>query len=167
MPVALYAESRSTGNTPFLIVCTFKSRGTLCDKLPDVAVTVTVALSERTELSAFSVRVPALRALGGVKVAVTPAGSPVAARLTLLWNPFLGFTPIATVALRSWVMERLVTELESEKSLSPSAAGGRTSYKGCAGLTVGSSSATDIAKMRILGLSGSLIVFVSGSKSTE
>ena len=157
---------RSTATVPVFTATTFRRIGTFCDNLPDVAVTVTVAISACAELPAFSVSVLVPEAFGELKVAVTPAGSPVAARLTLLWNPFLGVTPTTTVALRPCVMERLVVELESRKSLSPAAAGGRTSYRGCAGFMLGLSSATVIARIRILGLSGSLMLLPPGSKAT-
>lgn len=43
--------------------------------------------------------------------------------------------------------------------------GGRTSYKGCTGFTSGFSSATEMARMRILSFSGSLMVLAPAGKS--
>jgi hypothetical protein len=61
--------------------------------------------------------------------------------------------------------ERTVLSLAPVLRHSPAPAGRRTSYSGCTGFTLGFSSATEIARTRILVLSGSLMVFVPGSKS--
>ena len=88
---------------------------------------VTVEVPASAELSAFSVRVLMPVVLEGLNDAVTPAGSPEAARVTLLSSPFLGVTPISVAVLLPCVTERLEAELDSRKSFSPAAAGGRTS----------------------------------------
>src|SRR5215472_3157343 len=146
---------------------TFKATETLCDTAPEspVPVIVNVEFSGCAELSALIVKVLAPEVLDGLNDAVTPAGSPDAVRLAPPSSPFLGITTIFVIVLLPWVTERLVAELESRKSFSPAAAGGRTSYSGCAGFTRGFSSTTDIARIRIFGLLGSFIIFVPGSRS--
>jgi hypothetical protein len=61
-------------------------------KLPEVPVTVTVAVPAVTEVPAASVRVLVPVVLAGLKDAVTPLGRPDAARLTLPLKPFSGLT---------------------------------------------------------------------------
>ena len=68
-------------------------------KLPDVPVTVMVAVPVLAVLLANRVSVLVLVALEGLNEAVTPLGKPVAARLTLLLKPFSGFTVIVLVPL--------------------------------------------------------------------
>jgi hypothetical protein len=52
----------------------------------------------------------------GLKLAVTPAGSPAMERLTLPLNPFTGVTVMVLLPLADLLMLRLVGEAESEKS---------------------------------------------------
>src|SRR5689334_1564621 len=99
----------------------------LCDNVPAVPVIVIVEVPGCAEPSAFSVRVLMPVVLDGLNAAVTPEGSPNVVRVTLLSSPFLGVTPILVAALLPCVTERLAAELDSRKSLSPAATGGRTS----------------------------------------
>ena len=57
-------------------------------KMPDVPVTVTVAVPIAAVLLAVSVNVLALPELGGLNEAVTPLGRPDAEKLTLPLKPF-------------------------------------------------------------------------------
>jgi hypothetical protein len=66
----------------------------VCTSEPDVPVMVTVAGPVVAELIAVSVRVLVLVVLLGLKDAVTPLGSPEAAKLTLPVKPPVGFTVI-------------------------------------------------------------------------
>ena len=68
-------------------------------KLPEVPVTVTVAVPVVAVLLAVRVSVLVLVVLAGLKLAVTPAGSPEADKLTLPVNPFVGVTVMVLVPL--------------------------------------------------------------------
>jgi len=68
-------------------------------RLPEVPVTVTVAVPVVAELLAVSVKVLLLVVLAGLNDAVTPLGSPEADKLTLLVKPFAGATVIVEVPL--------------------------------------------------------------------
>jgi hypothetical protein len=61
-------------------------------RLPDVPVIVMVLVPRPAELLAVSVSVLYPVVGFGAKDAVTPAGRPDAERLTLLLNPYCGFT---------------------------------------------------------------------------
>jgi hypothetical protein len=83
--------------------------------VPDVPVTVTVLVPGDAEL--LAVRVSALEpVLGfGVNNAVTPAGRPEAARLTLPVNPPWSVTEIVDAPEAPWAMERDEGTAPSEK----------------------------------------------------
>ena len=66
------------------------------------------------ELLAMSVRVLVLVVLIGLKEAVTPEGSPLAARLTAPVKPFSGLTVMVLVPLAPAAIVRLPGEAESE-----------------------------------------------------
>ena len=84
--------------------------------MPEVPVTVTVAVPVVAVLLAVNVRT-LVEAVGLVpKLAVTPAGSPDADKVTLPVKPPEGVTVIVLVPLLPWVMVRLAGEAESEKS---------------------------------------------------
>jgi len=68
----------------------------LC-RLPDVPVMVTVYVPAATEVAVLKVSVLLVVVLDALKDAVTPDGSPDAARLTVPWNPFCGLMAIALV----------------------------------------------------------------------
>jgi hypothetical protein len=72
-----------------------------------VPVTVTVAAPKVAEPEAVSVSTLLLVAEGGLKLAVTPVGNPVAVRATALVNPFVGL--MVTVVIQ--LMERLTVKL--------------------------------------------------------
>jgi hypothetical protein len=63
-------------------------------RLPDVPVTVTDTGPGVAELLAVNVRTLVLVVVAGLNEAVTPAGRPEAARVTLPVKPFVGFTVI-------------------------------------------------------------------------
>jgi len=66
-------------------------------RLPEVPLMVTVAVPVVAVLLAVRVRVLVPLVLVGLNVAVTPLGSPDAARLTLPVNPFWSFTVMVLV----------------------------------------------------------------------
>jgi hypothetical protein len=83
------------------------------DKLPEVPVTVTVAVPVVAVLLAVSVNVVVLAVLAGLKDAVTPLGSPVADKLTLPVKPFCGVTVMVLVPLPPCIIVRLFGDAES------------------------------------------------------
>jgi hypothetical protein len=76
--------------------------------VPEVAVTVTVAVPAVTEGLAASVRVLVPVVLAGLKDAVTPFGRPDAARLTLLLKPLWGPTVMVLAPLLPRATARLL-----------------------------------------------------------
>ena len=66
-------------------------------RLPEVPVMVTVAVPGAAEPLAVSVKTLVVEVLVGLKEAVTPLGSPEAAKETLPVNPFWSFTVIVLV----------------------------------------------------------------------
>src|SRR6202034_74308 len=84
-------------------------------KLPEVPVTVTVAVPAVTELPAAIVRVLAPVVLAGLKDAVTPLGRPDAARLTLPLKPLWGPTVSVLTTLFPWTTLRLLGDAERLK----------------------------------------------------
>ena len=85
-------------------------------RLPEVPVMVTVALPRAAVLLAVRVSVLVVVVLVGLNAAVTPPGSPDAARLTLPVNPFRGCTVMVLVPPAApWVIVRLLGEAESVK----------------------------------------------------
>jgi hypothetical protein len=70
-----------------------------CVRLPDTPVTVTVASPVVAELLAVSVKMLVVVSGFALNDAVTPAGKPVAVKLTLPVNPFVGFSVIVLVPL--------------------------------------------------------------------
>jgi hypothetical protein len=71
---------------------------TVCARLPDVPVIVTVAVPVAAVELAVRVRVLLLEAGSGLNAAVTPLGSPDAESVTLPAKPFNGVIVIALVA---------------------------------------------------------------------
>jgi hypothetical protein len=85
-------------------------------KLPEVPVIVTVAFPVVAVPLAVSVKLLVPVVLAGLKLAVTPAGSPDADRLTLPVKPLVGFTVMVLLPLPPWVTVTLVGDEESVKS---------------------------------------------------
>src|SRR5262249_28309781 len=85
-------------------------------RLPLVPVIVTVAGPVVAVLDALSVRVVALPLDAGLKLAVTPAGNPLALNATLPPNPPLGVTVMVLVPLDPRVTVKLVGLAVNEKS---------------------------------------------------
>lgn len=86
-----------------------------CAKLPDVPVTFTVNVPRVAVLVTRSVNVLDAVAGFGLKLAVTPLGSPEAVRLTVLLKPPVGVIVIVLWPLLPRLMLRLLGEAESEK----------------------------------------------------
>jgi hypothetical protein len=84
--------------------------------VPDTPVTVNVTVPVAAVLLAVRVSVLVEVVLAGLKLAVTPEGSPLTDRLTDPEKPFTGFTVTVLVPLFPWVMVKEVGESESEKS---------------------------------------------------
>jgi len=85
-------------------------------RLPLVPVTVTVDDPVVAVLEALSVSVVAAPLDVGLKVAVTPAGRPLALNATLPAKPPAGVTEMVLVPLDPWVTDKLVGLDDSEKS---------------------------------------------------
>lgn len=84
-------------------------------KVPEVPVTVIVAVPAVAELAATNARVLAPVVFTGLNDAVTPLGSPVVTRLTLPAKPFSGLTVSAVLAPLPGVRVRLAGEAERVK----------------------------------------------------
>jgi hypothetical protein len=95
---------------------TVRATEVVCVKLPDVPVMVTVAAPGVAELLAVSVKVLVVFVLVGLNDAVTPLGSPEAAKLTLPAKPFVGTTVITLGPLVPWARLREVGFAASVKS---------------------------------------------------
>src|SRR5205807_9640387 len=85
-------------------------------RFPEVPVIVTVEVAAVTVPLAVKVMIVDDPLLVGLKLAVTPAGRPDAAKLTELLNPFSGFTVMVVVALLPSLIGTVVGDAESEKS---------------------------------------------------
>jgi len=86
-----------------------------CVKLPDIPVTSTVAFPVVAVLLAMSVSVLVPVAGFELNEAVTPPGSPEAARFTLLLKPFCGVTVIVLIPLDPCTRVRLLGDAERVK----------------------------------------------------
>ncbi len=84
-------------------------------RLPDVPVTVIVEVDEATEPLAVSVRVLVVLTVAGLNDAVTPAGSPDAARLTAPLKPFCAPIVIVLVPLAPAVIASVDAEDDTPK----------------------------------------------------
>jgi hypothetical protein len=87
---------------------TVSERVVAFDKLPAVAVTVSVTVPVAALLPAVSVNVLVVAVLAGLKDAVTPLGRPDADKLTLLLKPLCGETVIVLVPLVPCMMLMLL-----------------------------------------------------------
>lgn len=74
-------------------------------KLPDVPVMVRVEVDAAAELAAVMVRVLVVTAFAGLKLAVTPAGSPETARVTAPVKPCCGLMVTVAAPLAPGAME--------------------------------------------------------------
>ena len=84
--------------------------------VPLVPVTVTLAVPVAAVLEAVKVTVLVPVVEAGLKLAVTPAGKPLAARATVPVKPFSGLTVMVLLPDAPWATERLVGFADSEKS---------------------------------------------------
>ena len=85
----------------------------LCDKLPEIPVTVMVTVPTIAVLLAVSVNVLVLAVLLGLNDAVTPLGRPDADKLTLPLKPFCGVTVMVLAPFVPWTTLRLLGDVES------------------------------------------------------
>ena len=84
--------------------------------VPETPVMVSVTVPVAAVLAAVSVSVLVEVVLVGLKLAVTPEGSPLTERPTDPLKPFTGFTVTVLDPAFPCVMLRLVGEADSEKS---------------------------------------------------
>lgn len=91
--------------------------------MPEVPVTVTVIEPAAAAAEAVKVKVLLDVALLGLKEAVTPAGRPVAARVTLPLKPFRGVIVILVLALAPCTTVTELGETDSEKFSAGAVAG--------------------------------------------
>lgn len=87
-PCAILSAEGESDNVKEGGLVTLSAIEVLALKVPDVPVMVTVALPAAAELLAAKVTVLVLVAVAGLKLAVTPEGSPEAASFTDPVNPF-------------------------------------------------------------------------------
>lgn len=83
--------------------------------VPEVPVTVNVAVPVVAVLPAVSVKVLVLVVLAGLNEGITPLGKPDADKLTPPLKALSGFTVMVLVPLDPWVMVKLVGDAESVK----------------------------------------------------
>jgi hypothetical protein len=95
---------------------TVRAMVVVCVKDPLVPVTVTLAAPVAAVLEAVKVRVLVPVVDAGLKLAVTPAGKPLAASETLPLKPFSGLTVMVLLPDAPWATVRLVGLADSEKS---------------------------------------------------
>jgi hypothetical protein len=88
----------------------------VCVSVPEAPVIVSVTVPVAAVLAAVSVNVLAEVALVGLKLAVTPDGSPLTDRLTDPLKPFTGFTVIVLVPMFPCVMLRELGDADRVKS---------------------------------------------------
>jgi hypothetical protein len=85
-------------------------------KFPLVPVTVIVAAPTVAMVEAVKVRLLVPVVDPGLKLAVTPAGKPLAASATVLLNPFCDATVMVLLPLAPWATDRLAGFADIEKS---------------------------------------------------
>jgi hypothetical protein len=90
-------------------------------------VTVTEVVAGSVDLLVVSVMVLVPVLLAGLNAAVTPAGSPDAARLTLPSKLPLGMMMILVAAVLPWGTDIPADDADSVKSLAPASGEGSTS----------------------------------------
>jgi hypothetical protein len=95
------AESENSGTTGAFTV---RVRVVVRVNVPETPVIVSITIPVAAVLAAVSVSVLAEVVLVGLKLAVTPNGSPLTNRLTDPLNPFIGFTAMVLVAMFPCVM---------------------------------------------------------------
>src|ERR1700691_3961586 len=115
MPVALYAEERST-TVPFLIALTVSTAVTVRVIPPEVPAMVIVEAASFEESAAVRVILLVLAAPAGLKDAVTPGGNPDTLKLTLDLKFPRRVTVTAVVVLRPFGMAMWSAVVLSAKS---------------------------------------------------
>jgi hypothetical protein len=110
-----------------LIAVTVSEKKVVCERPPDVPVSVIVEVARFEESSAVSVNLLALSVLVGLNEAVTPRGSPETFRLTPALKLPRRAMVIAVVALLPWGTERLAVGVRIVESPAPAGGGANTS----------------------------------------
>jgi hypothetical protein len=111
--VALVADRENSG---FGGTVTFKLTLVVWVRVPLVPVTVTVAAPVVAVLEAVKVRVLVPVVDGGLKLAVTPVGKPLALNATLPLKPPAGVTVMPSVPELPWLIETAAEAAAREKS---------------------------------------------------
>ena len=90
IPPRLYADARFTGPPPELAAFTTNVTVVLCCNVPEVPVMVTVYVFPGVDpvVTRLIADVPAALSDAGLKLAVVPAGKPLALNVTVPVNPF-------------------------------------------------------------------------------
>ena len=86
----------------------------VCVRLPEIPVIVTVATPTVAVLAAVNVNLLDVVALAGLNDAVSPAGKPLAARLTELLKPLIGVIVIVVLPLAPATTLTLLGEEDKE-----------------------------------------------------
>jgi hypothetical protein len=107
------AESEKSGTTGAFTV---NVRVVVWVNVPETPVIVSVTVPVAAVLAAVNVSVLAEVALVGLKLAVTPDGSPLTDRLTDPPKPFTGFTLMVLVPMLPWVMVKELGDADRLKS---------------------------------------------------
>lgn len=108
-----FAESEKSGVAARLTV---RAMVAVCESVPDVPLTVTVADPTVAVPDAVRVSVLVVVADAGLNVAVTPAGNPLAVRDTAPEKPFAGAMVMVVVALAPCVTETVAGAADNVKS---------------------------------------------------
>jgi hypothetical protein len=118
-PTTTLAHVRDDGVTvtvgPVPLVVTVRLTEVVAVRLPDVPVIVTLEVPAVAVALAVRVNLLVVLAGFGLKPAVTPLGSPEAASVTVLLNPFNGVMVIVLVPLLPCAIDTLVGDAESVK----------------------------------------------------
>jgi hypothetical protein len=115
LPCVIVTLPGEADSPKFGAALTVRETEVVCVRLPDVPVTVTVAVPSAAVLLAFNVNV-LVPVVGLVlKAAVTPLGSPEADNVTLPVKPLDGVTVTVLVPLAPCAIVRLLGEADREK----------------------------------------------------
>src|ERR1700735_1889903 len=126
MPNRLYADDKFTGTVPVSTGVTDKACVALCEISPASPETVSVAVAGGADFAAVRVKVLVPAATAGLKLALTPSGSPETVSFTFPSKLPLGITRTRLVLVIPCEIEA-VDAAEIEKSGDPACGDGSTS----------------------------------------